>query len=922
MKLPILLTSMVAASHAAILGLDYGQQFTKAVLLAPGISFEIVLTDEGKRKDLSGILIRGGKHANDLERVYGSQTGSLCTRFPQSCVLDLKTLLGKSILDPSTRQYLAQHFGVTLIEDDTRAGSVKFDLGFANQSYAFTVEEVLAMNLNDIKTRALQTLQSTSHAIPLVEDVTISVPPFASPETRQSYLDALHLANFSNVLGLVDEGTAVALNYLTNRKFEASDYNDVAQRHLVFDMGAGSATATLFSFTPYKNGSIVLELENVGYDESFGGKLLTQSIYTIISEKFLAKFNLKHSDLTPKAVARLVEASEKAKLILSANTEYHVSLESIHDDKDFKTTVSRDEFEEINSDLMERITKPILDALNGLSVDELKSIVLNGGSTRVPFVQKHLIALVGEDKIAKSVNADESCALGTTLRGLKLKTKLSKPNDVIVIDKGFHNYEVAVNGEDDPKLVFEKGTLINEVSRVNLGAIANNLDIGLYEDGKLFKTYAFEDLVKKTEKFSCKSKDSKELFGYFTLDQNKMFDLTRVEVECVKEDKSILGKILNKGKSTEEATVNEDEDGEVIDTFGDDSANSTNSTETTTKKTTRAPPKPKTAHVPLPKASYPGVKPFLRTTKEKLVGKLAYLNSRDQQKAELESVRNNLESDCYQLRAYIEHYEDILSAEVEDLSEYESLVGEVIEWLEFESDDASIEDIKEKIAMVGKKHKRLARFVEIHSADISLKHIKNLQVEGSNFVNSLQEKLLTYGGQVQEIRGRYEAEGFDFDKENDRQRAALAAKGMDKLDKFDKTLEAYKNDLTTVGKSVGLSEEEYNSLSKDERYTFYELLTNGFANVLADLVSLEGGHIERLDALNEKFETLSARKKQKELKDKLKKSKKEAKVEEEPEAENGEDDDVVFEEDEPEQTSTETAEDSQQTASEIEHDEL
>ena len=83
--------------------------------------------------------------------------------------------MGKSIDDPSVNQYLKNHF-VKLVADEARNG-IKFDLGFNNSTLEFSVEEILAMNLNEIKSRALNDLEANPHAAALVEDVAVSIPP-------------------------------------------------------------------------------------------------------------------------------------------------------------------------------------------------------------------------------------------------------------------------------------------------------------------------------------------------------------------------------------------------------------------------------------------------------------------------------------------------------------------------------------------------------------------------------------------------------------------------------------------------------------------------------------------------------------------------------------------------------------------------
>lgn len=911
------LSIWLACATAAILGVDYGQQFTKAVLLAPGVSFEIVLTDEGKRKDLSGLSVRAA--GNDIERVFGSAMGSLCTRFPQSCAVGIKSLLGKAIHDPEVTEFLSVHPGVKLVGDDARNGSIRFDFGLANQSYQFSVEELFAMNMNELKTRALSDLDNAHMAQSIVEDVAVSVSPFASPSTRQAYLDGLRLANFSNVLGLVDEGTAVALNYISNRKFSPEEYSGKPEYHLVYDMGAGSTTATLFTATPLTNGTIVLDVIDAGYDDSFGGELLTKSIYSMLVLKFLTSFQLSDSEeLASKVKARLLEAAEKAKIVLTVNAEYQVSLESLFNDKDFKTSITRDSFEEINNDLMERITKPILDVLkrSKVSVSNVQSVILNGGSTRVPFVQNHLSVLLGEEKLSKKVNADESCALGTTLRGLKLKTLLEKAKDVKVIERSHRTHEVEVDGKEE--LVFDRGSVAGQVVRKPLGKVEkDSISISLKEDDYLFKAYEIEGLLKKDEKMTCRSKEEKELAAYFALDNNKMFDLSAMMIECVpkKSSGSLFDKLM-KGNNEEEV----DDLAEVLD----EDQTAENSTDSTANSTRAILAKAKTRPVPitLPKALFPGVKPLSRTTKERATAKLSYLNSRDGEKLLLTKERNVLEALCYELRSYIDEHEEVLIQELSDkVSEINLNVAEVIEWLDFESDNASMEDVQGKINELAEQKKVLADAIEMATTDLSHSGITKIYDSSKEIMMKIQHFMMEFGTEISEIRKKYDEAGLDFDKENDKLKIGKMAKSNDRMLTFDKVLGDYKQAVTNLGHLAELEAAEFAKIAKRAVWDDYNEVAKGIVEMLSDLVSLEESHKDRVDILNSKYNKLLARKKQKEEREKKRQLEKQKAEEQEEEvgAEFIEDDDA---------TTTETvyaANEStvaQETADNLEHDEL
>lgn len=922
----VFLSIWLACATAAILGVDYGQQFTKAVLLAPGISFEIVLTDEGKRKDLSGMSIRPS--GEDIERVFGSRMGSLCTRFPQSCAVGIKLLLGKAIHDPVVSEFLSVHPGVKLIGDDSRNGAIRFDFGLTNLSYQFSVEELFAMNMNEVKSRALSDLDEAHMAQSIVEDVAVSVSPFASPSTRQAYLDGLRLANFSNVLGLVDEGTAVALNYVSNRKFSPQEYNDKPEYHLVYDMGSGSTTATLFTVTPLTNGTIILELIDAGYDDTFGGELLTKSVYSMILLRFMAAFDLDDAEeLSPKVKARLLEASEKAKIVLTVNTEYQVSIESLYNDKDFKTTITRDNFEEINGDLMERITKPILDTLKNskVSAGDVQSVILNGGSTRVPFIQHHLSVLLGEDKLSKKVNADESCALGTTHRGLKLKTQLEKARDVKVIERSYRSHEIEIDNTKE-EVIFERGSVVGQTVKKSLGPVENDkVTISLKEDDFLFKSYEVDGLLKKAERLSCRSKETKELVAYFSLDTNKMFELSGLNFECVPKKSS--GGLFNKLMKGSDDAEEEVEQAEPIVDEAEDSSNSTasNSTKSEIPKTKSRP-----VSVSLPKPSYPHIKPLSKTTKERVANKLKYLNTRDEEKLHLTKVRNVLESLCYELRSYIDEHEETLIKELSEdkVANTRQYVADTIEWLDFESDDTSLEDVQAKTTELEGKKSELSEALEIASTDLSYEGIKKLYESSKDIMMKIQHYMLEFGTEISEIRKKYEEAGFDFDKENDRIKMKNLAQGDDRMLTFDKVLTEYKEGVTNIGRLADMEADDFGKIAKRAVWEDYNNVAKGIVNMMNDVLLLENSHRDRVDTLNSKLAKLVLRKKQKEEREKKKQLEKEKKTEEDEENNEGAE---FIEEDEPvissatssttAGTSTTTAT-SETTSVSLEHDEL
>lgn len=851
------LCCLFALAQCAIVGIDLGHQFTKAIMVAPGVAFDVVFTDEGKRKDASALYLKpivDGSELKDTERVYGSQIGSLCTRFPGSCASNLKALLGKSASDDVVRHYLQNHPGVEITGDADRNNSVLLQLGSNSDSHPFSVEELMGMSLNNLKQRVLKALAAHPQARSVAEDVAVSVPPHADQVTRMAYLDVLHLGEFSSILGLVDEGVAAALAYVNGRKFTPEEYNEEKSYHVIYDVGAGSTTATLFSYTPHKNKTISVEIESFGYDSSFGGELLTHNVYDILYSKFLNHFGLDDSfKLAPKLSARLIEASEKAKTILSANTEYRVSLESFYDDKDFKATISRQEFEDYSSDSSERAIQPILDALKnavseGISISSIESVVLNGGSTRTPLIQKQLIALLGsDDKISKVVNTDEACALGTTIRAYQLKMMTSTA-DIILHDKIFSNFEISLNDSDKLDLVFAKGSAAGNSTEVYLGGVSDDLKVSLYENSNLFQTYGVSDLVKRAEELKCSAEDMR-VMGTFEVNHNKIFSLSEINIRCPKDKKTSLSEST---KLSSEKKVDELEETPVYDE----------------KFFNFTKPKPRTvARIPIPSSHYSNLRPFNYTEKREILSKLRNLRNKDEEKIALQEKKNELESLCYSLRSFVEDNYDDLMSEIEE-SELElakSLVSETIEWLEYDADNATFEEIEFKIAGVTGNKEKLARVHKMVESDLSLPELKKMYEEGKSVSGQVEEYLKEYKSQLAGIKEKFAAAGFDYDAEDDKiltkiygsKKKAANALG-DHFDSFTKALKNLKN-------VINLPAKKFAALTKEELFDASEGVTSLIYKMMDDVVSLQKKHEERLEFLLTRLDKLKKRQAQKEF---------------------------------------------------------
>ncbi|KAI9789553.1 MAG: lumenal Hsp70 protein [Peltula sp. TS41687] len=433
-----LVFSSTASAASAVLGIDFGTEYIKAVLVKPGIPLDIVLTKDSKRKEVGAIAFKAVKNEQQIEafpeRIYGSDAIALAARIPGDVYPNLKPLLGLQVKrSTSVEEYTKFHPALDLMAQEGR-GTVGFkSKAFGNKAEVFAVEELLAMELQNIRSSAEAMAGKGSS----IKDVVITIPPFYTAEETRALELAVDLAGL-NLLGFMSDGLAVGINYATSRTFPSINEGGKAEHHLILDMGARSTSATVLQFqgrTVKDVGRFNKTIQEVnvlstGWDRTLGGDELNAVIATQIHDELSRKLDARGIEIAPekaqsagRTMAMIWKEAEKLRQVLSANSETSANFESLYGDVDFRYKLSRARFEELTASIAERIDRPIQHALKSanLQVDDLDSIILHGGLTRTPFVQTRLEALVGNPgKIRSNVNADEAAAFGAAFRGAGL----------------------------------------------------------------------------------------------------------------------------------------------------------------------------------------------------------------------------------------------------------------------------------------------------------------------------------------------------------------------------------------------------------------------------------------------------------------------------------------------------------------------
>lgn len=436
-----------ASAASAVLGIDLGTGYLKAAIAKPGSPIDIVLTKDSKRKEAAALAYKPSRtQTSDSdafpERLYGGDALALAARYPNDVFPNLKPLLGVSFDSPHVTNYVARYPGLSLeaIDRNEPVGK-EATVGIKSKNVgekrdAFLVEELLAMELKNIKANAEAAVEKGV----TVTDAVITYPAFYTAQEKRAIELAADLAGL-RLLGLLSDGTAVGLNYATSRTFDSVSDGATPEYHLIYDMGAGSTTATVLKFQgrtikgPSKRNQTVQEVIalGVGYDPTLGGDSLNDAIIDDMISEFVESKKLKALNVQPadikasgKSMARIWKEAERLRQVLSANSVAYASLEGLYDeDANVKYSLTRDRFEELVNEHAARVKGPLVSALEhaGITLQELDSIILHGGVVRTPFVQKHLeIAAGGAKKIKTNVNADEAAALGSAFRAAGLST--------------------------------------------------------------------------------------------------------------------------------------------------------------------------------------------------------------------------------------------------------------------------------------------------------------------------------------------------------------------------------------------------------------------------------------------------------------------------------------------------------------------
>lgn len=375
-----------------VIGIDLGTTYSCVGVFKNG-KVEIIANEMGNRITPSYVAF-----LEDGERLVGDGAKNQLTSNPKNTIFDAKRFIGRT-WDDKNVQSDKKYFPFELKEHNNKPHAVVTAHG---QEKMLAAEEVSAMVLSKMKQIAEDYLgHKVTHAV-------VTVPAYFNDAQRRATKDAGTIAGL-NIIRTINEPTAAAIAYGLDKSNTDSQEKNV----LVFDLGGGTFDVSVLAID---NG--VFEVASTAGDTHLGGEDFDQRVMDYFTKLYKKKTgtDIKGDN---HAIQKLRREVEKAKRTLSTKHTATLEIESFHNGNDFTETLTRARFEELNNDLFKACLKPVKKALADadMSKADIDEVVLVGGSTRIPMIQKLVKDYFNGKEPSRGINPDEAVAYGAAVQG-------------------------------------------------------------------------------------------------------------------------------------------------------------------------------------------------------------------------------------------------------------------------------------------------------------------------------------------------------------------------------------------------------------------------------------------------------------------------------------------------------------------------
>jgi len=443
----LMLWYLLVGSSSNVFGFDFGSEFVKVSMAKPGKGVHVALNQQSKRLTPSYFafwnvsnpsLQSHPKHWNvsdlfDCSWLYGEQAKSHSRRFPHNCIK-----------------------GMTPILEDKH--------GFKMKEVVALLAKYLISTCDDMKWK------------PESSSVVFAIEPWMSRKERFGLSEAIKLTG-ATLFSIVDSPTAASMAYALEKQ---SFFKQKPKIVAFFDYGAAHSWVSLFRFKTIK-GKIISEQLSVSTNFELGGNNIDKILAKNIKEKFISK-NGRH-DFNERAEMLFVNEGRRVKEILSLNDKVDIHIDDVIGDLGVSYPMNRDEFSTLISCIESQIISLFDESVStsGISKDEIDSIELLGGSTRIPIVQNIILKWSGMDKLNRTMNSDEAIALGAGYVGASISSAFQIPS---VSMSTFSGIDVNMINGNQTYQIFSKSSKASEQVSFNFSASTPITNFSIIVDGE------------------------------------------------------------------------------------------------------------------------------------------------------------------------------------------------------------------------------------------------------------------------------------------------------------------------------------------------------------------------------------------------------------------------------------------------------